>query len=258
MLLWAFACISVFAAGIYGAFFSGYFVVTRVDIEGSKRMSRADLHSAIEAYLREPVVGGMILRSNFFLVSTDALRDRIQKEFPGLSAATVSKSFPDRLNVAVRERVYGGVWCGTQIAAGESCFLIDTEGVLYDSAASSSGTLVMVLRDDMKNPAMGNAVVEPRALLHLSELRENLRKRFNFVAREYYLGNLPDVTAFMAGGWRLLFDIDHSGDSVLGVLKKTIDDARSQSGELAGQNIEERLEYIDLRIEGRAYYKSDP
>ena len=246
MLLWCACGATVLIGMAYGVFFSKWLVVSRVSIEGNKKTQSVDIRAVVDGYMSKKLFS-RIPRNTFFLVMPKDLQKTLDKRFSELAAVWVVKTFPNRLAVRVREREFSGIWCGTSSA----CFLMDTEGVLYGEAPSSSGTLVLTVRGSEVG-SMGSAVVSTSVVASLAHMHNLTRTQFNLAAAEFDIRNLPDVAARITDGWELRFDALRKPQETLDALRETLAWITEKQ---KGEGVRKELEYIDLRIEGRAYYK---
>ena len=255
VLLTLLICFSVLGGDIFGVFFPGIFAVNHIVIAGAERIALADVTQAIQVVLhtaQRPVINTwlMLPTDKFFLVDSEALHTTLQKLSPLMKSVTVKKRLPNGLEVQLQERHYVGTWCGTADPQN-TCYLIDTDGMLYGDAASSSGTLLLLIKDT-KSARKGERVLEAQTLEMLRIMREDLYTRFGFVALEFLMDGFPDVTAHMDRNWELKFDGADSPENILASLAHVLSELEATA---AQGPIEDRIAYIDLRVAGRAYYK---
>ncbi len=243
LFFWVFLVVGIAGAGTYLFSSTDVFLVDRIEVHGIT--ATGDIHEAVRGYLGAKTALGFG-RNNYFLLSPKNLQGVITQHFPALASVAVSKKFPRSVLLNVRERQYAGVWCRID---SPQCYLVDTQGVLYHEAASSSGTLIMVVRSSLPQ-GLGDEVLDSSTLASLALIRNTLRERFGFAVKDFLLDDLPDVTASIAGDWRLLFDVSRSPIQTFDALGKVM--------AAIGSGADKKIEYIDLRIDNRVYYKTIP
>ncbi|MDO8557675.1 MAG: FtsQ-type POTRA domain-containing protein [bacterium] len=240
MFFWFFISSSIIGGGAYYFFFSNIFSIDRIEVRGIE--NHADIREVVLGYLSEKTAWGLTINNNYFFVSPADLQALVENRFPALASVAIAKAFPHIVRLNVKEREYAATWCST---GSMSCYLMDIQGVLYRDAASSSGTLVFILKSSLPLK-LGDTVMDGSSLASLAMLRNTLRDRFALAVKDFFLDNMPDVTANMVGDWRLMFNISKPSLEVLDALQKT----------LAAIGTDKKIEYIDLRIDNRVYYKT--
>lgn len=259
-------------SGIHAVFFSGFLAVDTIELRGIVKTPADDLKALVLQHLDGQVLG-RVPRNNIALVPAQEITRKILERFPRLSSAVVRKKYPHSITVEVAERQYAGVWCAAsqpQTASSNQtvsedapstptttspliplkCFLVDAEGVAYSEAAESSGVLQLRIIEARDNePQLGTEVIDPHVLDFFRRAKDALEKRFGIRTSHFEIRGLPDATVYTAHGWQILLDATKSLDAALDSFKETI--------EIIDQRTT-RIEYIDLRIEGRVYYKTAP
>ena len=245
-MLWCAAVLAVLGGAGYALFLSKLFTISRIAVEGNKKIQTAAIRAVMDGYMGEKIFL-YVPRGSYFLVMPEELQERLDRHFSEFSAVLVEKKFPNRLYVRVQEREFAGIWCGV----ASLCFLMDTGGVLYGEAPSSSGTLVMALRGSGVG-SLGSTALAPGIVANLGDVHEALHAQLALGLGELDIGNLPDVSAHTTESWDLRFDASRKALLTLNALRETL---AWIAEEKKNKNIQEELAYIDLRIEGRAYYK---
>ncbi len=133
------------------------------------------------------------------------------------------------------------------------CFYIDKEGIIYKESPLMSGSLVLNIYST-KNESVnfGTKVTSPEMIDFILAAKEELAKiktaygLFPVVA-DFEIIGIEDLRVRTSEGWQIYFNPTYSVDPQIKNLEMVLD-----------KEIEENranLEYIDLRIEGRAYYR---
>lgn len=262
----------------YFLIFSPFLWVQRIEIEKTKNVPVLEIEEIARNNL-EGKLWLLIPRKSFLFLPIDKISQDILDRFPEVKAVTIEKIKPNFLNldqissgmgllIKTEERESIGIWCqlnqeettGTttnQIISFEDrvnkCFYIDQEGIIFRESPLVIGNLVVNIYSQIKDSVdlrekITSAEVIDFILLvnkRLSQIETVDGNRLNIVGFEIVsIENLRITTSF---GWQIYFNPSFSVGSQLNALEMVL-----------LQDIKENysiLEYIDLSIEGRVYYK---
>lgn len=139
-----------------------------------------------------------------------------------------------------------GVWC--QLGEnGEQCYWLNGEGVVGEKAPRPRGSLVWAIDADESIEAIsGKKILE-------KNLWENIKKIMNFpFFSEWLLEQVAvdwqrqELRGKLVAGAEIKFSINFNPENNLAGLEKLVEEEKINL---------KNLEYIDLRIENRIYYK---
>ncbi len=230
----------------YLLFFANLLDVRAIDISGAEIIPSADLKITTEDWLNGGFLG-IARNRNLLFVSAGDLASELTTKFPRIDSAEIRKEFPHGLKITVVERQSAGTWC---FVASDKCFYFDKNGVAYAEAMPSSGFLILNVADYRGQAvALGSAVASEEWFKNIIAAGELLPKIGVSVAEiSIPSGSFDEFDAKTAVGWKILFsnstDIAKQITS-LGILFRDKLPAASRAG----------LQYIDLRIQDRIYYK---
>lgn len=252
----------ILASGlIYILVYSPIFRVDQFTFQGNKRLS----NEAVMAIIRPLIFQGRIanfLGWNNFLSWPNGGVDVSGTAF--LEAMVYKDWLTRSITIAVQERERFGIWCvnpslledrpsskprasqSSKSEGGEICYWIDEEGVMFEEAPLTEGTLILKVRD-IKNPrlAIGFQVLEDRFINNLIAILKNL-KDFNFAVENLILDReLQELKVETYDGLLVLFSIRFDPQLNINSFK-----------ELQGILDFKKIKYIDLRVENRIYYKN--
>lgn len=132
------------------------------------------------------------------------------------------------------------IWCGSQ------CFWLGRDGVIFAEAPGTEGSLIKTAKtSSVKEWKTGDQVLsntEAENLYAIADLLE--RFEFNFSRMDLGDLSLKEVEITLASGLRFYFGLKIPPDFAIPVIESLI-----KSGEINS------LEYIDFRMENRAYYR---
>ncbi len=238
----------------YLLFFANLLDVRTIDISGAEIIPSADLKIAAEEWLNGGFLG-IARNKNLLFISAGELASELTAKFPRIDSVEIIKEFPHSLKIMIVERQSAGIWCfdsgGRPFGDSQGkCFYFDKNGVAYAEATQSSGFLILNVVDYRGQAvALGSAVASEGWTKNIIMARELLLKIGVSVA-EFSIpsGSFDEFDAKTAGGWKILFsnstDITKQITS-LGVLFRDKLPTASRAS----------LQYIDLRIQDRIYYK---
>ena len=190
-------------------------------------------------------------RSSFFLADTGVIASHLKKDFPRIRDAAVAKQFPDKIEVAITEREFWGVFCnGITGSSTPVCAYIDPDGIAYESSPKPQGKLIVSIQSDGREDiALGAPAVDQAVMAEIHALAEKVPAAIGSVITDFELrARVPsEIRAETAEGFVLIFKREDEYASILRVLKRVLD------GEIKDKRV--LLDYIDLRFGNKVFYK---
>ena len=257
---------------IYGTFLGGawlvvrspFFQIQKIEFSGNQMVSSDDILALVKRRVSNDSFGKRALGGENILAWPENLSSDYFRIIPELSGFSIKKDYKKRsIVITVKERQPFGAWClhkalmnadGTQMNADETlinadasdCWWFDEEGILFANAMRVEGNLITVVDDySQKNLGLGSNILP-------DEFIPNIFSVFKAVSgsglsvQEIRLNdiNLQEIEVRTYGGLKLYFGLRFSADNTLAVIQKL----KSQSGF-------DKFQYLDFRVENRAYYK---
>jgi len=240
----------------------------------------------------EEKIWQFIPQKSIILAPNDKIEEDILARFPEIKTVVVNKKLPQlralasltkmaeaTIEVIIEERKSIGIWCQieeiqsrpdfaatTSDAIVESqgqildsqpkikrCFYIDKEGIVYKASPLISGSVILNIFSSKKQSVdLRSEVVSPETIDFILTIDKKLPKIKTVTGPSWQIRNFKiispeDLRVRTTQGYQIYFNPTYSVDSQLKALKLTLE-----------KEIKENwpsLEYIDLRIEGRVYYK---
>lgn len=217
--------------------------IRTVTITGTQILPTGDIKSIAESALAGRV-WGIIPRAQFFLVSTDAVRDTIAQAFPRAKAVYVARRFPHTLAVTIEEHDVWGVLCKR-----EACLYVSRDGVVLDAASSTEGETLVHIADTRESViTAGLPAFDEKTARLLTVFAEGVPHALGISAQAFVLGSEYDsyIDVTTQEGWHIIADADTDPARALENLKLVL------SKEIPARD---RLEYIDLRLPNKVFYK---
>lgn len=227
--------IILIAFGLYGLFFSVYFQAKNIELKGDTDLVEAE-------QVKKVVLFALQNQPNIFLFDDKLIEAKIKENFPLVAEVEIQKGIPDTIRITILKRQPVIVW-----QTGEKKYLVDKEGMAYAEADEAKAAGLPRVIDD-KNIAVnqGEKIVSRSFINFVREMIEKFTPRSNLAIKEMRISETTfDLTVMTQNNFYVLFDTTRSAETEL-------DDLRRVLAHLKGALPKE---YIDLRVEGWAYYK---
>ncbi len=228
----------------YGVLRGSWFKVRDFKVEGSREVSREELVSALSIRMLTVPWRGWIGPNNILFWEFGSVPERLER-YPNLkNIAVVSRFFSRNVDILVEERKPHGILCEL---SETRCYLMDDEGVLYASAPSTEGTLILTIHDkNQRVPLLGIPFLPDYSWIQNMFLTLNTLKDEGFIPLRVTLDDLSlrAWSAEIAEGPTLLFALDFVPENLNSVL-------RSLSNKLDFSKVRS----VDLQVPNRIYYQ---
>lgn len=244
--------------------FSGFFTVKTVKAVGDETSWGSRVEQVIGGYLAGKFFK-VVPRNNLILLRTKTLKQKIEEDIPDVSDVYIKKFMNGKIEILAKERNRAAIWCrivsvdplkiqATSTLAvskealdqSKECFFSDEAGFLFREAPEISGTSLPTFygtEGDIKAQPLASS-----SIVFATDFK-----------REAKEGGL-EITGFFGGdnsetlvlgiteqGWSVYLDQKRSARNQAKVIEALLEN------ELKGKT--QALQYIDLRIANRVYYK---
>ncbi len=246
LVLISFVGVAVSVGLVYLLFFARLLDIRTVDIEVPDGL-RADLGVAIDGWLGVKS-WNINRRNNILFFSVDELSAQLAQQFPKLESIKVTKKLPHTLLVSSGERKPIGIWCH---ASQGMCFYFDKNGIAFSKTQQSTGFLIINVVDyrQGKNIELGNAVATGDWLKKIIDARELLNGAgINILGFNIPADSFDEFDVKTAENWKIMFSIQTNIEKQISALVTFLKE-KIKPAQRAG------LQYVDLRIQDRIYYK---
>lgn len=231
-----FVILAVAAGSVYVLFFSGWFSIRDIKISGNDELAPEEIKNLAESH---------IAYSNILFAGSEAIEHLLKDRYPLIETANVSKNlFNKHLNIEIKEREGIGVYCK------QTCFYFDRDKVLFKEAPRFSGQLFLVIEDSRNRDfKLGHSFDDAELLDRIFEAKSIIDELRIVEYQNFFLPeNSFDFWIKTKEGWSVYLDKESDIASQLVALKKFLDEKLSPERR-------QILQYIDLRINNRIYYK---
>lgn len=231
---------SCIAAIAYFALFSSSLHIQQINVSGLKKVDAKAVDDRIHQQLEQVWLSYVKPQKNIFLFDSDRLRSSLLNQFPALKDVTIEKDPMHSISLTFVEREPLGIWCFKN-----DCRYFDDEGALWGQPVRSSGFLLLTVNDQRER----DKTIDPEFLEAVREVHKGFQgihvglKNITIPA-----DRLREFQADTSKGYPVLISLDSDLAKQMEVFrifieKKAID-----------KNF--RPQYVDLRIDGRIYYKN--
>lgn len=248
LFLYVFLVILFCAAFLHILFFSGYFNARQISFSGTEVIAEDDARKVMNAVLDEPVFFWS-RRRNIFLFSSAEAERALGAYFSRIETVRVSKKFfTKEITVAIAERKPAGTACGKK--EDSLCFYFDKNGMLFAPAPAITGAAVLLVKDDNlpSSRALPFAQFTKESILFMQGAKKAAYDVAGAsIASFSFLNEYGDIEAITLEGYTVLFTMERDFFPQARIVKNLL--------ALEIKEQVEKLDYIDVRVEGRAYYK---
>ncbi len=137
------------------------------------------------------------------------------------------------------------------ICRKDNCFWLNEDGISFNQGGRTEGNIVLNLEDKTdRGLKVGDNLLAANILAELSFLRQRMQEDFdlNLKTGETNDANLNDFDFTTSEGWLLRFSVAENIYKTLETLKRTLEEIKKTAPSSG-------LEYIDLRVPNKVYYK---
>lgn len=237
----------------YLLFFSPFLEVDAVSVEGNNEISSEQIVEKVNAAMEGKYLKYFSKR-NLLLVRKSAISNELKNDFNRLEVSSIEKKFPRAILVKVKERQPELIWC-----SGGVCYLADKSGLVYSGANTADEEInknrFLVAVDDNARPVeIGKTSLGGNFIQYLKEidvvLTDDLGLRIDGDYHTPALASQEIITRIKEGdgSWTLKLSSAVPPDDTKKILETVFEK------DLAGDK-RNSLDYLDLRIKGKVYYK---
>ncbi len=234
----------------YLLLFSPFLDIEKISVEGNRDIASEDIAKVAEKSLEEKYLG-FWPRKNFFLISKKNISGAIEKNFKYLEVKSIERKFPETILIKLIERKAELIWCSAGV-----CYFVEESGFVYGGAPESEEELrnqgFLVVVDDSAIPVeIGKTKINPEYVKFIEEVNGMIRNDLESgVAESYHTSGAAsgEVSVKTKEGWILKISLEYSVEKTKKIIQAIFEK------ELDGEK-RKNLEYLDLRVKEKAYYK---
>lgn len=250
-LIFYFLTVSSLAVAAYTFLFSDFAKIKNISVQGNTSLAADDIQAAIREFISGKYMK-LIPAESYALVSKNKLTSQLERRFRKIKQTEIKKIFPDSLAVAVIERESLILWC-----SGGPCYAIDDTGVAYrsvdlDAPEAIQNNLIMLVNTGAQPVAIGEKVLDSANVEFILRLREKLAGENLPIGKEWKTPSQvsEEVVVKTQEGWNIYFSSKIEPAKSWRMLKTFLEEEIKED--------RDQLEYADLRVENKVFYKLKP
>lgn len=237
---------------IYYVFFSGYFVVESIIVEGTHYLSEEDIKPITEDFL-DSKKWLILPQNNLVLIDLEKLKgiisDDLADEF-ALSSLIVEKNYPSSIRIEITERVPSLTWVSNNIS-----YYIDRNGRItkrLEEEEVVDENFPKIYDLENRVVQLNQEVIASDEVAFLFKTWQEFRNRFpdqQLNSFHYSQADLPDIWLMTEADWKIYLDSLRDPAEQINESYLIFHEYFSEEPN--------RLKYIDVRLADRAYYKTN-
>ena len=206
--------------------------------------------------IKDPKTSALIFSSGKIVLtgakSLTKVKESLQKIIKNLAKIKIriKREFPSKLVVNIVERKPQMVFCST-----ENCFMLDENGEAYDnyflSEENDKNDFIILLDESSKKINLGEIVLEKKYMEYVQGIKGELSARLEMeVENNFRVVSLisKDIRVKTKEGPEIYFNENINLEKEIEMLKVVLENKIEK-------NQRQDLEYVDLRIDNKIYYK---
>jgi cell division septal protein FtsQ len=223
----------ILGGATYLVFFSKLLDIKRVEVTGYS-------HPEVIEEIAKDQMEKSFFSSNVLFFSTSNLTSTLSGE-PKIKKVRVRKILPQKIIISIDEAKGSIIWS----SVGDK-FLISEGGVVMEPAREENLPIVFDAANIKVTP--GEKVASPTFINFINTINEKFQPVTGEEIQKIIIFDiLSDVHVLAKSGWTVYFNSNKDPETQLKNLARILEEARK-----GGQT---KLQYIDMRIEDRIFYK---
>ncbi len=240
--------------------------IENIEVSGAEVLNPEDIRNFVREEMNTKFLY-VFSKQNYIFFPVNKVESEIMKEFPRIGEVRGGKTNSNTVSFSVVEREEEYLWCGESAVFGADlanveCYFVDSTGFIFAKAPLFSGSIYFRFFSSIENEPLGsyvfNNIEEFQKLVYFIKLVDGIgldsttltlegasEAEKNYVIyfkKEYEGRSLPPKVIFKT-------DFDP------GKIANNLEALFSLQEFLAKFESEAGIEYIDLRFDGKVYYK---
>lgn len=221
-------------------FFTQTFAVSAITVVDAKQNTEESIRTIVQGSSGE----------NILFIPTQQIEQNILHDVPQVRDVHILRKLPGTLKIIVQEKKPAFL-----LVSGNSYYFVDAEGIAYEVASLEvlPGTVLSTVKnsDSEASVTLGASAVDASFVEFITKAQQGLPEITHAQIAEMRIPSLAarEVHFLSERNWKILMDTTRSAEGQLDILKRLLEDTITEEEQ-------QTLEYIDLRIPNRVYYKS--
>jgi hypothetical protein len=249
---WAFyfAAALFLATAVFALFFSNFLSIATIKISGLNKLEEESIRNVVDEKLSGKYLG-LVDRHNLILLRKIEIKKALKDNFNRVEDVWVEKVFPDSLRIKVKERELTMLLCDSL-----KCYVLNEKGEAYGADNFSMEELekenLITLKDlSGAQISVGSSPLEDEFREFILGLESRVREDLGVILKKQYetpsrmSGDLKGETE---EGWKIYFSENVGMEKEMLMLRTVLEHKIEKERQ-------KDLEYIDLRIANKVFYK---
>lgn len=223
--------------------------ITDVRISGALALNEAMLASTT----REHLAGTYLFlfpKNNILLYPKESIREALVTTYPTIRTIDVRAENLHTVGITIVERNPRALWCGADVFASSTCFLLDESGLAYAEGNTVPEYTFVSYYGALGSGTLPRQYMTPQLFYSLAALVDSLAKRQTpDTVESVYVNEEHDVRVKFSTGFELIFSANDDSGDVYDRFGLAL-----QTEVFAGRPVADFL-YLDLRHGDHLYYK---
>ncbi len=221
-------------------FFTDTFVVSAVTVVDAKEHTGLVVRDLVEPHKGK----------NIFFISTIPIQEELLREVPQLRDVHIVRKLPGTMKVIVQEKEPSLL-----LLSSGQYYLVDKDGIAYEEVGLDTlpGIVLPIVKNSDENAAvvLGTSAVDVEFVSFVENAQKMLPETIGAQVVEMRIPAISarEVHFLLDNNWIIRLDTTRSFEKQFGVLQRLLEHSISAEEK-------EMIEYIDLRIPNRVYYKT--
>ncbi len=254
-----------FLTGIfYAIFFSSFFEIKNINISGNHAVDGGEIKEIVNALSSRKKL--KFINNNLLFIQDREIQQKIIESFNSVKSVGVIKKFPNEMEIIISEKPADISWCNkitvekipieAKFSVDENmasefsqCYLSDEDGFIYKKKGESApNESVNVFRDE--KISIGEKISDEKLKNFIRQIIAGFTRKTGLNISYLYVlpASSRELHLVTSVNWKIFFDLNRDADDQINILNAFL---KNQIFENNIQNID----YIDLRIIDRVYYK---
>lgn len=236
------ACITVGPILLLGwlLLFTQTFAVSAITVVDARAGTEQQIRTNTDSFLGK----------NLLFLQTDVLAGRLLRDIPQIKNVHIVRKLPGTLKIIVQEKQPVLL-----LLSSNSYYFVDADGIAYEAASLDTlpGVVLPVVKNTDENGqvTLGAPAVDESFVAFITEVQKKIPDITHAQVVEMKIPSLAtrEVHFLLDRNWNIFMDTTRDAAAQLDVLERLLDHTVTQEEQ-------QTLQYIDLRIPNRVYYKT--
>ncbi|MBU3964789.1 hypothetical protein KJ695_03005 [Patescibacteria group bacterium] len=260
---------------IYLLIFSEFFRIKNVVVSGNHAISEEEVKKEILDFSRQKFL--KIFPRNLIFIKIADMENVVKIRFGNtITGVEVVKNFPSTVSVGIKEKPRDISWCNKikiervgqsakkaaqnepaadvaqnapPVSESAKCYFGDENNIIYEKSGAETNGSVAVFVD--APIAIGSKVADDRLKNFIRQIANDFNQKTGLPVVSLYIPSVAskEVHLLTDEGWKIYLDVNRDLDGQILVLNNVLKNGIPQPDR-------QKMDYIDLRVENRVYYKT--